>query len=55
MQKTEMQIRMRIILAAIFFVIALIFVLRSFYGMRVPAEEAAKTTPTPRREPVGAA
>jgi len=55
MRKTDMQIKVRIILAAVFFLIAIIFVLRSFYGMRVPAEEAAKTAPTPRREPVGAA
>jgi K(+)-stimulated pyrophosphate-energized sodium pump len=54
MRKTDMQIKVRIILAAIFFMIGIIFVLRSFYGMRVPAEEASKTTPTPRREPVGA-
>ncbi|MDB5318930.1 MAG: hppA 1 [Phycisphaerales bacterium] len=55
MQKTPNQIRLRIILAAIFFLIGIVFVLRSFYGMRVPAEEAAKTEPQRKREPVGAA
>jgi K(+)-stimulated pyrophosphate-energized sodium pump len=34
---------------AIFFVIALIFVYRSFYGMRIPEEEQA-AKPTPERE-----
>src|SRR5258707_53517 len=55
MQKTNNQIRLRIILAAIFFGIGIIFVFRSFYGMRVPAEEPAKSESRRERTTVGAA
>jgi K(+)-stimulated pyrophosphate-energized sodium pump len=41
-------------LALIFFVIALCFVYRSFYGMRIHSGSAERNSPpTPKREPVG--
>ena len=39
--------RCRIVLAAVFFVISLVFVYRSFYGMRIESGSA----PTPKPEP----
>ena len=45
----QMTTQTRLIAAAIFFVIALVFVWRSFYGMRI---EASRTS-VPTREPVG--
>jgi K(+)-stimulated pyrophosphate-energized sodium pump len=58
--RTESLIRWRIILAAVFFVIASIFILRSFYGMRVQSAETSTPPPTAggahaKRTPVGAA
>jgi K(+)-stimulated pyrophosphate-energized sodium pump len=41
MEKQKLQQQSRII-GAIFFIIALIFVYRSFYGMRIPAEKSIK-------------
>jgi len=41
MQKTDAQVRWRITLAAIFFAISVVFVLRSFYGMRVQSASEA--------------
>jgi K(+)-stimulated pyrophosphate-energized sodium pump len=42
---------LRYILSALFFVIALFFVYRSFYGMRIDIDEAHKTIPPGRKSP----
>jgi K(+)-stimulated pyrophosphate-energized sodium pump len=56
MQTSETLYRWKIILAVLFFAAGAFFVHRSFYGMRIRADEAAESAP-PRREPetVGAA
>jgi hypothetical protein len=45
-------------LSAVFFIVALVFVYRSFYGMRIDVDEAQQTIPpgkvTPKHELVEA-
>jgi K(+)-stimulated pyrophosphate-energized sodium pump len=48
MQK-DAHMRLKTILAVVFFLVGVVFVLRSFYGMRVPAEESTPARAT--REP----
>jgi K(+)-stimulated pyrophosphate-energized sodium pump len=52
MQKTETHIKLKALLAVAFLAVGLVFVLRSFYGMRVPAEETTPAAPTRERATV---
>jgi hypothetical protein len=42
----------RIVLAAAFFLVAVVFILRSFYGMRVESQTSGAAKPSPKPEPV---
>ena len=42
----EMQRTPRLVVAAIFFIISMVFVYRSFYGMRIPVQEVEPTSAT---------